>query len=1026
MKNLFVILSLILLSFNNVIAQEDICNGETWSIEYDYDITNCLWILDYYTGDLLNPDKVEILMSENRKKIEITNNGTKGTMRVRIKNSCEDNWFNIWITLYDKDENLFVDLPAGYTEGEELVFAGGEKVTFRVRPEHDQDMICQYDGGYLGIVERGCAYFSSNNCNYLNEDYNIDITMLGFTEYQNNVNLKFYPTNPPCQDPLIIPVYTILAPKAPTGPTDVNSETEEYTYYIPNYDSKAKDYVWEIEPLNAGQVVSHDNNWAKIVWKADYYRTANIKVAPKSETGTGNFSESKEVKITGKPGSVPIYGPNEICYSEGINKIEYSSDFTGYDIQWTVSGTGATITENPNYEYKATVTINASTNNFTVKAQPFHGTNPGPITEKDVIVNESVVDIDFSNANTCSGQGEIPVTGILPSGGNAWVQNYKREIDEIVSKHYQITNDEQAVTAFYDDIVKLGRYESTTWDNYIKIDLSNYHIGMPVRNAYVILKIPPATGTHFNGENILFGIQVNEINLGNVESVWVSGKSKTVYNVPDYNESTSPTEIKINISHLIPALKSNQNWGIYFEYRQETNKNWSIYNLFAYQEEFKPSFEIEYYNNYNKINTNSPVGTSYSVLYEIEDGGCKAAETQSIRIKEMPISLFNAPSYCPEEIPAILTGGSANLSGIGRYIGDNVNDGEYFISNSPGRYNVKYEFTAINGCKTQSTDDVIVFDSPDFDIYSVDKICGGNEILASVPNQSNYKRIIWDFEGNNISAGSISFTPDRSYSGYKHIEVDVTDLNGCQNTITKDIEIFETPMLSMNNQTVCENSFLTYYPEIVSISDGSKLNYQWSTGAITDHINLLVQRPQNISLNITSVNGCSASDDMSINMLNIPYVSVNDDEICYGESTSLKATPYLPSWSYEWSNGIRGNEITFVPNNSGENEYVVWVTDENGCVNSASSNVFVNSLPEFSLEDQNVCLGDIATISAPYGFRNYKWNTGVTGAYTINIKPNINQLISCEIQDFNGCSNSSSMVTLRPPTSFIKLMHLLS
>ena len=1005
---IYTIFSISIFTLASVNAQNDLCNGESMSIEYNYDDTYCYWIDGYYTGDVLEPDKLDIVLSENRKRIDITNNGTRGTLKIQVEYRCNPvEWWYVEIDLYEEDENLIVALPTDYVEGEELVYAGGEKITFQVSPENDQEMFFEYDGGYLGSYTKGCGYFPPKGCSYQDQDYNVEITMLGFTDYDNHVNLKFSPPNIPCQDPLVIPIYTLKHPKQPTGPSNVNAETQQYTYYISNFDLKATDYLWEIEPSDAGTIVTEDDDWVKIIWHASYKRTAYLKVAPISETGRGTFSEKKEVNITGQPGTVTIYGPTEVCYSENTNQIEYSTDWTGNNIVWSVEGSGATISENPNYEHKATVTISSSTSYFTVKAQPFYETNPGPITEYDVTVNESGVDIDFANANTCNGQGTIPVTGIMPEGGNAWIQNYRREISGIPTKFYLITDDNTASTAFYDDQNKIGRYDNTTWDAYVKIDLSSYPTGAPVRNAY--LSITMSGTTPYNGENIKFGIMGNTINLGPCASEWVDGKSGTKYNVADYNESTDPNVIKLNITHLISELKANSTSGIYLSYREETRKSFYIYNVFAYQDHQLPSFEIEYYTNGNKINTNYSIGTPYSVLYEIDGGGCSASETQTILIKQTPVSNFIAPSFCLEELPAELTGGSANMPGSGTYVGDNVLDNNIFHSNNPGNYEIMYEFTANNGCKSQSIENVNVFSPPSFAINSADEICGGNQITASVPAPSNYTSIKWTLDGQNLTGSSINFTPDKSFSGYKHLEVDVVDINGCSNTIEKDIEIFETPLLTLNDRSACQNTSFEYYPDIVGISDGSNLSYQWSTGEATDHINVFVQSTQQIGLTVTSQNNCSASDNMTIIMLSSHNVSVNDDEVCFGQQATLTASPFIPSWSYQWSNGRRGNEITVIPNSTGNNEYTVWATDDNGCMNSANSIVHVNELPSFTLPDQDACYGVQTTISAPPGFRNYAWSTGVSSSSVISITPSTSQLISCEVEDYNGCTNSSSM-----------------
>jgi gliding motility-associated-like protein len=80
-------------------------------------------------------------------------------------------------------------------------------------------------------------------------------------------------------------------------------------------------------------------------------------------------------------------------------------------------------------------------------------------------------------------------------------------------------------------------------------------------------------------------------------------------------------------------------------------------------------------------------------------------------------------------------------------------------------------------------------------------------------------------------------------------------------------------------------------------------------------------------------------------------------------------------------------------------------TDNNGCVNSATANVTVNSLPTIIVNSATICPSATATLTAG-GAATYTWSTGST-ASTITVSPGSNTSYTVAGTDNNGCLNAA-------------------
>ena len=161
--------------------------------------------------------------------------------------------------------------------------------------------------------------------------------------------------------------------------------------------------------------------------------------------------------------------------------------------------------------------------------------------------------------------------------------------------------------------------------------------------------------------------------------------------------------------------------------------------------------------------------------------------------------------------------------------------------------------------------------------------------------------------------------------------VTVTDANGCEAVAVLPVKAqlqVEVRAVDVTCADYCDGSV-----EAVVVGGVPPLRFQWSNGA-TDQV-VFPLPPGDYTVTVTDANGCQSVSTGSI--LAPPTISteVNVTNACTGvglASANVVATGGVPPYTFEWSNGPRGESVSSL--NPGN--YSVTVTDANGCKDIAS------------------------------------------------------------------------------------------
>ncbi|MCX6305076.1 MAG: hypothetical protein NT040_08915 [Bacteroidetes bacterium] len=198
---------------------------------------------------------------------------------------------------------------------------------------------------------------------------------------------------------------------------------------------------------------------------------------------------------------------------------------------------------------------------------------------------------------------------------------------------------------------------------------------------------------------------------------------------------------------------------------------------------------------------------------------------------------------------------------------------------------------------------------------------------------------------------------------------------------------------------------------ILTASGGT--GYLWSNAATTAAITVVASGTYTVT--VTNAAGCSNTASQAVTVNPLPTATITPPgptAICAGASVVLTASG---GTGYLWSNTATTASITVTVAGT----YTVTVTDANGCSNTASRVVTVNTLPTAVITPNGpttFCPGGSVILTASGG-TGYLWSTTATtaaitvlttGTYTVTVT------------DANGCSATASQtVTVadnQPPT----------
>jgi hypothetical protein len=185
------------------------------------------------------------------------------------------------------------------------------------------------------------------------------------------------------------------------------------------------------------------------------------------------------------------------------------------------------------------------------------------------------------------------------------------------------------------------------------------------------------------------------------------------------------------------------------------------------------------------------------------------------------------------------------------------------------------------------------------------------------------------------------------------------------------------------------------------------LTYAW-TGGVQDSTLFTPGATNTYTVTGSDGNNCSNTGWITVTVNSLPAITINatDTSVCAGTSVTLTGGG---GSSYAWTNGVTDG-IAFPATSS--NTYSLTGTDGNGCTNTSSVFIHVNSLPQVvaHASDASICQGSSVTLNGS-GAVSYIWQGNQTNGIQdgVSFTPASSDTYSVTGTDLNNCSNMATV-----------------
>ncbi len=282
------------------------------------------------------------------------------------------------------------------------------------------------------------------------------------------------------------------------------------------------------------------------------------------------------------------------------------------------------------------------------------------------------------------------------------------------------------------------------------------------------------------------------------------------------------------------------------------------------------------------------------------------------------------------------------------------------------------------------------------------ELCIGETITLNAGGATDFT---WEGDGLSATTGQ-SVEVDINASGTYEYTLIGTD-GECSGNTTFSVVINDLPTIEADlAPTLCVGDEHT-------LTATGGVDYEWTlNGDAVGNLNVSPLTTTTYDVIGTDANGCSNVSQVTVEVEEPIQLSVttNDEEICFGNSTSIMATGAV---SFEWSTTDEtgdGELLNVSPDVT--TTYTVIATSANGC--TAEGEVTVEVLePDVALAaaQTGFCTGDNTSLTAT-GTGNYTWEgEGITGSGpSVSIQPVTPGLYTYIVTtDINGCTATADV-----------------
>jgi gliding motility-associated-like protein len=330
------------------------------------------------------------------------------------------------------------------------------------------------------------------------------------------------------------------------------------------------------------------------------------------------------------------------------------------------------------------------------------------------------------------------------------------------------------------------------------------------------------------------------------------------------------------------------------------------------------------------------LGTHILTYSFTDPNGCTNSITDNVEVFALPVLTFTAlVDLCIDAGIQLGNGGATAPGGVysGTGVTDDGNGSTYTFNPATagvGVHILTYTFTDVNSCTNSITDNVEVFALPVLTFTALADLCVGAGVQAGLGSGTATGGV---YSGAGVTdAGdglTYSFDPAAAGVGVHIITYSFTDVNGCSNTITDNVEVFALPLLTFTALAdLCQDAGVQLgnggatptggvYSGPGVTDDGNGFTYTFDPLAAGVGVHVL-------TYTYTDVNSCTNSITDNVEVLAAPSFTITvtqDPSTCNGSDGFFTIAGLTPSTAYSLSyiqNAVLVGPIPIATDGAGE------------------------------------------------------------------------------------------------------------
>jgi trimeric autotransporter adhesin len=155
---------------------------------------------------------------------------------------------------------------------------------------------------------------------------------------------------------------------------------------------------------------------------------------------------------------------------------------------------------------------------------------------------------------------------------------------------------------------------------------------------------------------------------------------------------------------------------------------------------------------------------------------------------------------------------------------------------------------------------------------------------------------------------------------------------------------------------------------------------------------------------------CANPVSMTVAVNPYPVISAQNDTICAGQTGTVTTQTTIGGGTYNWSGTQNTASSISLTLNSSNSVQVIYTVS--GCADTANAIILVNPIPQVTVNNATICIGQTGTISASSNLPNgtYQWSNG-SNAPSQTLSPLANTNYSV-IYSLNGCISVPTFATI--------------